>query len=74
MPADRHLTQSEPVETVATLLRREQLADSRPTFILDGLGLFNPQLAIAHYPELQEWFSHYRQVGRTSETVIYRRE
>ena len=74
VPADRHLTHSEPVETVATLLRREQLADSRPTFILDGLGLFNPQLAIAHYPELQEWFSHYRQVGRTSETVIYRRE
>ncbi len=74
VPADRHLTHSEPVETVEALLRREQLADSQPTFILDGLGLFNPQLAIAHYPELREWFSHYRQVGRTSETVIYRRE
>jgi Glycosyltransferase family 87 len=74
VPADRHLTRSEPVETVEALARRRELAASRPVFLLDGLGLFNPHLAIGTYPELRTWFSHYRQVGRTAETVIYRRE
>ncbi len=74
VPADRHLTQSEPVETVEARKRRIELARSRPTFILDGLGLFNPHLAIGNYPELREWFSHYHPIGRTTETVIYRHE
>jgi len=73
VPADRHLTQSEPVETVWSSRRRAELAESRPTFILDGLGLYNPKLAITNYPELREWFSHYREVSRTAQTVIYRR-
>ncbi len=74
VPADRHLTHSEPVERVEALERRRQLAQSRPTFIVDGLGLFNPHLAIGNYPELREWFSHYRPVARTAESIIYRRE
>jgi hypothetical protein len=74
VPADRHLTHSEPVEKVEALARRRQLAQSRPTFIVDGLGPFNPRLAIGNYPELREWFSHYGVVGRTAETVIYRRD
>lgn len=74
VPADRHLTQSEPVETVEAGKRRIELARSRPTFILDGLGLFNPNLAIGNYPELRDWFQHYRPIGRTGETIIYRRE
>ena len=75
VPADRHLTQFRAGRNAwRRCAAAEQLADSRPTFILDGLGLYNPQLAIAHYPDLQEWLAHYRQVGRTSETVIYRRE
>ena len=36
VPADRHLTQSEPVETVQAARRREELARSRPQFMLDG--------------------------------------
>jgi hypothetical protein len=73
VPADRHLTQSEPVETVSASQRRAELARSEPTFVLDGLGPYNPQLAITNYPDLREWLSHYREVGRQGQTVIYRR-
>jgi hypothetical protein len=73
VPADRHLTQSEPVETDAARGRRAELAHSHPTFVLDGLGTYNPQLAIASYPDLRDWFAGYREAGRTAQTVIYRR-
>jgi hypothetical protein len=72
VPADRHLTQSEPVETEAARARRFQLARSRPTFVVDGLSSYNPRLAIANYPELRPWFAQYREVARTRQTVIYR--
>jgi hypothetical protein len=74
VPADRHLTQSEPVETDAPRERRSELARSRPTFVVDGLSAYNPRLAIANYPELRQWFANYREVARTSRTVIYRRK
>ena len=73
VPADRHLTGSTPVETEASRLRREELARSRPTFVIDGLGGYNPALAITNYPELREWFAHYHETGRAGQTVIYRR-
>jgi len=74
VPADRHLTQSAPVETEAPRNRRAELARSAPTFILDGLGLYNPRLAIANYPDLRAWLGNYREAGRTGGTVIYRRD
>jgi hypothetical protein len=73
VPADRHLIDSTPVETEASHARREELARSRPTFVIDGLGGYNPALAIANYPELREWFAQYHVTGRTGQTVIYRR-
>ncbi len=73
VPADRHLTQSQPVETEAARDRRIQLTRAAPTFVIDGLGPFNPRLAIGRYADLRQWLSHYRQVGRTAETVIYER-
>jgi hypothetical protein len=74
VPADRHLTRSEPVETVEARRRRVELTSSLPTFIVDGLGLLNPRLAIPEFPELREWFSHYEEAGRTRESAIYRRK
>ena len=71
VPADRHLTQSTPVETTAPQAHRAELAQSSPTFIVDGLGLYNPQLAIGNYADLREWFGRYRQVGRSGQSVIY---
>jgi hypothetical protein len=72
VPADRHLTQSEPVGLEAAAARRIELARSQPTFVVDGLSAYNPRLAIANYPELRPWFANYREVARTPRTVIYR--
>jgi hypothetical protein len=72
VPADRHLTQSEPVETVEAGRRRAALPDSRPAFLVDGLGLYNPNLAIGNYAELRPWLAGYREIARTGGTVIYR--
>jgi hypothetical protein len=41
--------------------------------VIDGLSAYNPRLAITSYPELRQWFGNYREVARTSQTVIYRR-
>lgn len=71
VPADRHLTQSTPVETTAPRANRAELARSSPTFIIDGLGLYNPRLAIVNYPDLREWFARYSEVGRSGQSVIY---
>jgi len=72
VPADRHLRDSIPVETEAARAHRAELARSRPTFVIDGLGGYNPQLAISQFPDLREWFSQYHETGRSGQTVIYR--
>jgi hypothetical protein len=73
VPADRHLMRSEPVETVEAARRRRELTASRPTFVVDGLGLYNPRLAIGAYPELREWLAGYEEIGRVGQAVVYRR-
>jgi hypothetical protein len=73
VPADRHLTQSEPVETEQAAKRRTELVRTHPTFVLDGLGLYNPRLAITQYPDLRQWLAQYREAGRTGGTLIYQR-
>jgi hypothetical protein len=73
VPADRHLTRTEPVETEQAARRRRELTSTRPTFVLDGLGLYNPRLAIVAYPELREWIAGYEEIGRVGQTVVYRR-
>jgi hypothetical protein len=73
VPADRHLTQSEPVTTEGPRAAREELAHSQPQFVIDGLSAFNPKLAIGQYPELRDWFAQYNLIARTGSTLIYRR-
>jgi hypothetical protein len=71
VPADRHLTQSDPIERAAPARRRAAFAETRPTFVLDGLGLYNPRLAIGQFADLREWFAQYREVARSGQTVVY---
>jgi hypothetical protein len=73
VPADRHLTSSQPVETEGARERRKLLARTEPTFVVDGLAAFNPRLAIGRYADLRQWLAHYRPVGRTAESIIYER-
>ena len=72
VPADRHLYDATPLETEGARARRVELAQLRPTFLIDGLSLFNPRLAMTNYPELRAWFEQYREVARTQESVIYK--
>jgi hypothetical protein len=74
VPADRHLTQSTPVETRESLARRAELAASRPTFVVDGLGEYNRRLAVTEFGDLRAWMAAYREVGRSAGSVIYKRE
>ncbi len=69
--ADRHLTDSTVSAPVLAARNRLALTGYRPTFIVDGLGPYNPSLAIANYPELQEWLKRYTISYRTSNSVIY---
>lgn len=73
VPADRHLTQSEPVEREAAARRRSELARTKPDWVLDGIGLYNPRLAVTRYPDLREWINGYRVVGTVGMTVVWER-
>jgi len=73
VPADRHLTGSTPLETARAAARRASLPLSTPTLLVDGLGAYNPRLAIGRYADLAGWLAHYREVARTTGTVIWQR-
>jgi hypothetical protein len=73
VPADRHLTQSAPVETAESRRHREELAHSQPAWIVDGLGRYNPKLALTAYPDLANFLARYTEAGRTPQSIVYRR-
>jgi hypothetical protein len=73
VPADRHLTQSEPIETGDAARRRAQLAASQPAIVVDGLGPYNPRLALDNFADLRAWLSGYHEVARAGQTIVYRR-
>ncbi len=68
--ADRHLVSDKTSSDGA--VHRRALAATRPTFLVDGLGRYNPRLAIARYPELAEWLRQYEVIALTRGSVIYR--
>jgi hypothetical protein len=70
--ADRHLTQSKPTFPELATRNRARLAGLSPTWIVDGLGPYNRDLAISNYPDLQAWLARYAEVQRTAGTRIYR--
>jgi hypothetical protein len=61
------------VEGESTRARRAELVATHPALVLDGLGPFNPRLAIGEYADLRAWLAEYQEVARTDLTVIYRR-
>jgi hypothetical protein len=74
VPADRHLQVTQAIYGGPAAQNRQELARSRPTWIVDGLGPLNPRLAPERFPELRSWLAQYRVVGRTGLSVIYRRQ
>ncbi|HXA50816.1 MAG TPA: hypothetical protein VNV86_10950 [Candidatus Acidoferrum sp.] len=74
VPADRHLTQSKAVESERSSAHRQELSASRPVWLVDGLGGYNPQLGVAAFDDLRPWLSNYSEAGRSGNSVIYRRQ
>ncbi|MCC6587066.1 MAG: DUF2029 domain-containing protein [Bryobacterales bacterium] len=68
--ADRHLRDSRPTYNRAA--DRAQLAATYPTFLVDGLGPYNPELAIHRYPELHHWLKSYNRIADTEGARVYR--
>jgi hypothetical protein len=72
--ADRHLTNSDVAAPEWAAQNRQELIQTRPTWIVDGLGPLNPALAIKNYPDLRGWLAGYQEVGRTRYCTIYKRK
>ena len=80
IPADVHYFENERrllFDEAITAQAREQLVrdleETRPRYIIDELGMFNPELSLEDYPELHEFMESYRHYGTTDRFEIYRR-
>ncbi len=70
--ADRHLTARRPEREIWLAWdNRRHLQNTHPTFIVDGLGQYNPKLAITVYRDLRPWLDRYRRVAATGGSVLY---
>jgi len=70
--ADRHLFSSEEIGPQFTAPNRAELLRSRPTWVVDGLGVYNPSLGLSGQRYLSSWFAQYREVARSGFSVLYR--
>jgi hypothetical protein len=74
-PADRHLSDARSVAPEWARENRSALARAdpsfRPTFLVDGLSLYNPKLALGSYPDLAPWFEQYCPLARAGLIAIY---
>jgi len=71
--ADRHLSDSRPSFGALAAANRRRLSAMQPDFVVDGLGLYNPRLAIQAYPDLADWLGGYRETHRTAGAIILER-
>jgi hypothetical protein len=69
--ADRHLAATGAVYSQTAERNRLLFIQSRPVFVVDGLGLLNPALALTIYPETRKWLTQYEEVSRTKLSIIY---
>jgi hypothetical protein len=71
--ADRHLADARPTFPELAAANRRRLVATQPQYVVDGLGVLNPRLAISAYPELRNWLDDYQVVGRTAASIVYER-
>jgi len=70
--ADRHLFSTESIAPEFTAPNVRELISTKPVWIVDGLGLYNPPLALARQSELDRWFALYTEVARTERSILYK--
>lgn len=63
VPADRHLAANDVLDAQWAREHQAQLVRTQPTFIVDGLSAYNPQLDIRTFPTLADWFASYCKIG-----------
>jgi hypothetical protein len=73
VPADRHLTDSRPVDAEWARRNRLELVQSSPSILFDGLSAYNPALEIHNFPELSAWLKNYCVAVRARNITVYRR-
>ncbi len=71
VPADRHLSSAAAIASEWAAVHRAEFIRSQPTFLVDGLSLYNSRLDINKYPDLAEWLTRYCEVGRTGGMIVY---
>lgn len=59
IPADWHLESNGPIVDKQASIYRQELLHSKPTIVVDELGVLNPNLDIRKYPELRPWLASY---------------
>jgi hypothetical protein len=70
--ADRHLFSSNSIAPDFTAPNVRELITTKPTWIVDGLGPYNPSLSLSHQAALAQWVSQYKEVARTDFSILYR--
>jgi len=70
--ADRHLSSTQAVAPEFTAPNREELIASQPTWVVDGLGVYNPSLALVNQTYLAAWLAQYEEVDRSGFSILYR--
>jgi hypothetical protein len=71
--ADRHLTSSRASFPELARRHRRELVRTMPTFLADGLGPYNPELAITRFEDLRPWLEQYELFAETRGFRLYRR-
>jgi hypothetical protein len=73
--ADRHLGSAEPLDPEWARENQEKLIRTQPTFIVDGLSSYNPDLDIHKFPRVAEWLDqHYCNAGSSGRGIkLYNR-
>jgi len=72
--ADRHLTHSDVLYPAIAAHNRGELVTTQPALLVDGLGPYNPKLAIGTFDDLRPWLNDYQEFARTPGCVLYRRK
>lgn len=71
--ADRHLFSNAALAAAFTAPNRRELLAARPTWVVDGLGPYNPALALSQQPELGIWLArYYHETAHTGFSILYR--
>jgi hypothetical protein len=75
VPADRHLGDATPLDAEWARENQDKLIRTTPTFIVDGLSAYNPELDIHKFPQLAEWLDqHYCNAGSSGRGIkLYNR-